>query len=125
MTDVYLYAAALLCADCGEAQRADLRASGDAPEDEDDESSYDSDDFPKGPYPDGRGEADSPQHCDHCHVFLENPLTDDGRTYVQEQVRLAYATKDFRGSRDVVSEWRVFYDIPSPNDDDGDDDEGK
>lgn len=46
MTDVYLYAAALLCADCGEAQRADLRASGDAPEDEDDESSYDSDDFP-------------------------------------------------------------------------------
>jgi len=28
-----------------------------------------------GPYPDGGGEADAPQHCGGCGVFLENPLT--------------------------------------------------
>jgi hypothetical protein len=43
-----------------------------------DESDYDSDDLPKGPYSDGGGEADSPQHCDGCGLLLENPLTSDG-----------------------------------------------
>jgi hypothetical protein len=28
------------------------------------ESDYDSEDLPKGPYADGGGEADTPQHCD-------------------------------------------------------------
>jgi hypothetical protein len=42
------------------------------------ESDYDSDDLPKGPYADGGGEADTPQHCDDCRRFLENPLTGDG-----------------------------------------------
>lgn len=51
-----------------------------------DEAMYDSDRFPKGPYADGGGEADTPQHCDACQTFLENPLTDDGREYVKRSL---------------------------------------
>ena len=39
-----------------------------------------------GPLPDGGGEADTPQHCAHCGVFLENPLTQDGVKYVVEYI---------------------------------------
>ncbi len=49
-----------------------------------DETAYDSDDFPKGPYPDGGGEADGPSYCDDCGKFLENDLTDDGLRSVVE-----------------------------------------
>jgi len=64
--------------------------------------SYDSDEFPKGPYPDGGGEADCPQHCgagaqcvnaiefDDGHkvgAWLENELTTDGVEYVREAIR--------------------------------------
>lgn len=88
MNDVYMYAAALLCEECGESIRARLTAEGKAPPDPDDESSYDSGDFPKGPFDDGGGEADTPQHCDACGEFLENPLTDEGvndtRTMIEE-----------------------------------------
>jgi hypothetical protein len=75
MVDAFVYCAALLCSDCGEAARKDITGAGHAPADPENESSYDSDQFPKGPYPDGGGEADAPQHCDHCGTFLENPLT--------------------------------------------------
>jgi hypothetical protein len=34
------------------------------------ESDYDSDDLPKGPYAQGGGEADTPQHCEGCGQFL-------------------------------------------------------
>lgn len=50
------------------------------------ESDYDSDDLPKGPYADGGGEADTPQHCDACGGFLENPLTAEGLAYVREAI---------------------------------------
>jgi hypothetical protein len=75
MMDVYLFQAALLCADCGAAMQAACVPG------------KDSDSYPQGPYPDGGGEADSPQHCDHCRAFLENPLTQEGYRYVLEQVR--------------------------------------
>ncbi len=61
-----------------------------------DESSYDSDEWPKGPYGDGGGEADVPQHCGHCKEFLENPLTPEGMAYVRES---------------QVDEWDSFYEI--------------
>lgn len=95
----YIYQAALLCEDCGKAARAkchedennpvvriarerncSLRCAAEY------ESHYDSDDYPKGPFDNGGGEADSPQHCDHCGVFLENDLTTDGANYVREQL---------------------------------------
>lgn len=70
----YVYQATLLCADCGRAMRIELRLAGLAPEDESDESTYDSYQFPKGPVADGGGESDVSQHCDHCGVALGNPV---------------------------------------------------
>ncbi len=63
--NVYIYNADIYCEDCGEAIRQQLYQDPSAcvPINRDDEESYDSDDFPKGPYPDGGGEADYPQHC--------------------------------------------------------------
>jgi hypothetical protein len=89
--DAFVFQAALYCADCGRALVHDLRERGV-------DDTGDSDDFSQGPFPDGGGEADTPQHCDsgaRClgaetigsHLvgaFLENPLTRDGETYVRE-----------------------------------------
>ena len=96
---VFIYQADLLCGDCGEAIREALNNEGKAPKDPQDEYTYDSDEYPKGSYPDGGGEHDTPQHCgsgDHClnalelndghkvGCWLENDLTSDGETYVRE-----------------------------------------
>ncbi len=105
--DAYMYRAALLCESCGEAERERLRIAGRAPEDEEDESSFDSDEFPKGPYGDGGGEADTPQHCDVCGVFLENPLTGEGAEYVEGA--LAEFLLEGRGAADVLQEWARHY----------------
>ena len=101
--NVYLYAADLFCEDCGKAIRDRLDREGfETCGLHDDEHTYDSDEYPKGPYPDGGGEADSPWHCgsgpdcinaiefsDGCKVgrWLENPLTADGVEYVREAVQ--------------------------------------
>lgn len=81
MAQAFIYSAALYCAPCGEAiaEEHDKR-SGRGPWCED--SNY----YPQGPYPDGGGEADSPQHCDSCGRFLENSLTGDGIEYVRESM---------------------------------------
>ena len=106
--DVYLYKAAIYCADCGDDIAYELRKVGKAPADLTDESSYDSGDYPKGPYPDGGGEADCPQHCDGCRKFLENPLTTEGVEYTREAV--AEARRDGRCST-ALTVWAVFYGI--------------
>jgi hypothetical protein len=98
--DVYVYQAALVCDDCGEAAKEACDANGD-------ENTGDSDDYPQGPVADGGGEADCPQHCDHCGVFLENPLTSDGMEYVREAVERNYAGKG--GDGNVIAEWKAFY----------------
>jgi hypothetical protein len=104
----FVYCAALLCEDCGDTVRRDLTNEGLAPADPEAEETYDSDQFPKGPYPDGGGEADSPQHCDHCGTFLDNPLTGDGETYVRDAFREYVETN--RGALHVLKEWRDGYD---------------
>ena len=71
--DVYIFQAALWCEECGEAIRGRLTESGNAPGDAEDEGSYDSDDFPKGPFPDGGGEADTEQCCDGCGCVWHLP----------------------------------------------------
>lgn len=85
--NAYIYQAALWCEDCALKQREHLdaafRESGAAPGSPDD----DSDRYPQGPYSDGGGEADTYQHCDGCHTFLENPLTDHGVTHVLGQIK--------------------------------------
>ena len=62
--------------------------------------------MPQGPYPNGGGEADTPQHCDECGVFLRNPLTDDGREYVRDAIE---HINDWDHDTDTVNEWREFY----------------
>ena len=84
--NAYIYQAALLCEECGCEVCAELKSAGKRPPDYTDESTYDSDDYPKGPYPDGGGEADCPQCCHNCGIPLENPLTSDGIGYVIEVV---------------------------------------
>ena len=100
-----MYQAELLCSDCGEVIRANLDKKGRRPADPDDESSYDSGDYPKGPYGNGGGESDSPQHCGACGVFLENPLTQDGYRW------LADTLSDPESPSDITREWADFYDM--------------
>ena len=123
--DAYIYKAALWCGPCmiktlvaerkaapgaielspAEALAQIVSANGFTSE-----SDYDSNDLPKGPYADGGGEADTPQHCDECSQFLENPLTGDGLTYVEDAVRAALRTKRLTGAtNDAVVEWANFY----------------
>lgn len=101
----YIYGAALWCETCGAKLCADLPK----PEgyDADNESTWDSDDYPKGPYGDGGGEADCPQHCDGCGVFLENPLTSHGRIYTLDSIRDHVLNGD--GARDVIETWTRHY----------------
>lgn len=126
----FIYNSALLCEDCGENTRREIegeainayrethpRAVIDVSDpddvgkclgfDPDFESDYDSDQYPKGPYAYGGGEADTPQHCDACRVFLENGLTGDGQTYVIERL-IAYMLQG-DGDRDVLMTWWEFY----------------
>ncbi len=113
--DVYIYAADIFCADCGEEICNAITSEGLAPENPDDESSYDSDQYPKGPYPDGGGEADCPNHCgsgaeclnaitlsDDSRVgaWLENELTADGVEYVKEAIN---------EGGEVAELWADFY----------------
>lgn len=105
--DAYIHQAALWCSDCTDKLKADIPKP--AHVDESDESSYDSDEWPKGPYSDGGGEADCPQHCDVCGVFLDNDLTDDGRAYVESAI-LDYLESDgCSGHGDVLAEWLEAY----------------
>lgn len=105
----YVYQAALLCESCGDAVKAKLDVNRPAHIDPDNESSYDSGEYPKGPYDNGGGEADCPQHCDHCQVFLENPLTTDGYAYVEEERR--EAAKYGMPEDSPVRTWCEFYEI--------------
>ena len=96
---VYIYSADLWCKKCGNGIREWLTRRGLAVAKPNDEYSYDSDDFPKGPYPDGGGLADYPRHCaagrdcidaitlpngEKIGVWLENDLTADGVKHVRE-----------------------------------------
>src|SRR6516164_8054322 len=94
--DAYVYQAALLCRDCAVATMNEFElhnmfcgsTCGLAAWPH---SWQESDYYPQGPYANGGGEADSPQHCDACGVFLENPLTPDGTRYVRSSSTLATA----------------------------------
>jgi|SRR4051812_18922156 len=97
VTYVYIYQADIYCESCGLAIRNRLAHAGRPAIDDD------SDAWPQGPYSDGGGEADTPQHCGTCHVFLRNPLTGDGVDYVRERAEF--------GVNDVIREWLEYYHI--------------
>ena len=88
--EAYIYQVALLCTDCAvitmnEFELFNMLGGSSSPFRRP-KPWTDSDAYPQGPYPAGGGEADSPQHCDACGVFLENPLTGDGSRYVNEHL---------------------------------------
>ena len=110
--NAYIYRADLWCEECAQRIMADAKR----PVMPASEHTWDSDDYPKGPYPNGGGEADAPQHCARCGLFLENPLTADGRRYVRDA--LALPTSDPA----ITAQWSAFYgirenpadDVPAP-----------
>ena len=65
----------------------------------------DTGDFPQGPFPDGGGEADSPQHCGKCGEFLKNALTD----YGVWALKGAIEETGPEAVTPVMEEWRRFY----------------
>ncbi len=95
---VYIFQADIYCEACGEAIRAERICNGAR----DDGTS---DTLPQGPYGNGGGEADTPQHCGACGEFLENPLTSDGLAYVAERV----AEKPRHGIAARI--WAPFYGV--------------
>lgn len=100
--EAYIYQAAWLCEDCAndvKLKNEQLRLNSDGTENEN------SDQYPQGPYDNGGGEADCPQHCDRCNVFLENPLTGDGYDYVAESID----NYNHGSSREVLTTWAEFY----------------
>lgn len=101
--NAFVYQAALWCEPCGTKVAKRLVREGKAPANIEDERTYDSDKFPKGPYADGGGESDSPQHCDACGKFLENPLTSEGEAWLREAVAEKRNTA-------IVKKWKRFYD---------------
>jgi hypothetical protein len=100
--NAYIYQADIYCVDCGEAikRRVERDTPANVPANPNDERTFDSDDYPKGPYTDGGGEADCPQHCGMCRVHLENPLTRDGEQYVLRAINSECCT---------IPEWREYY----------------
>lgn len=109
--DVYVYRAALLCEECGGKCKCKLTAEGKAPENPKDEHTFDSDNFPKGPYGSDSNESDSVQYCDHCGCFLENPLTKEGRDSLMDWIIQALNDEVHESFSDNLVECIEFYDI--------------
>lgn len=120
--DVYVYQAALRCGPCMikrlvEEKRTSPGALGMEPAEAlqqivssngfTNEGDYDSNDLPKGPHSTGGGEADTPQHCDGCGVFLENPLTTEGYRYVNE--KLTEHARDGSGNPEALEQSAEHY----------------
>lgn len=114
--DAYIYQADMYCTGCAEAIRCALLIHGKAPANPDDQATYDSDVYPKGPFSDAGGESDSVQHCacgEDCMEpteiggelhgkFLENDLTQAGVANLNEMIR-----ENPRG--EVVQFWAAYY----------------
>ena len=102
--DAYVYQADLICEDCALAEIEWLKADGIS-------DSGDSETWPQGPYSDGGGKSDSPQHCDICGIFLENPLTREGENYVRAAIA---DDTDWRDGKPIepgstLGQWREHY----------------
>jgi len=95
---MFIYAAACYCDKCGRAIQQDvLKTLNKTAEDFEDERTFDSDEYPKGPYDDEQ-ESDSPEHCASgqdcldptiigdqvCGYFFGNNLTTYGVENLQE-----------------------------------------
>lgn len=96
--NAYIYHADMLCEHCG-VHHINLLTAAKI------EDNGDSDTFPQGPYSNGGGESDCPQHCNRCGTFLENPLTSEGLAYVKDRLSIK------GGNRAIRKLWTEFYGI--------------
>ncbi len=99
--EFFVYNDDVYCFSCGEKLRNRLPVPQGV--DLEDGNTFDSDEYPKGPYSGQEGLADTPQYCAGCGVFLENPLTEDGEDYVRETIAFK------NGNPKVRKEWQEFY----------------
>jgi hypothetical protein len=126
LDDVYMFQGSLYCEDCGRDIQDTMRKTDRSPPDEHDEESFDSNDFPKGPFGDGGGEADSIHHCDSNETclnavelpckskigaWLGNSLTSDGDEWLASSIRESIFRDDAHG-RQVNRLWRIKYSDP-------------
>lgn len=113
--NAYIYQSDFYCEDCTKQIIDDWDNSLVCPE----YLREDSDHYPQGPYSDGGGEADSPQHCYSCRVFLENPLTDYGDIYVRDEAKAFetefnmswtdIADKARSSGQPALADWILYY----------------
>ena len=101
--EAYIYNADIYCEICANRIKKGLEKEGFNPLDFEDEKTFDSNEFPKGPFSDGGGESDSPQHCGECHCPLNNDLTHDGVKYVVEYLK--EFCEGSGGSGEVLDGW--------------------
>lgn len=102
---MYVFQADVYCDRCGDAIRMDLEAQGRGWT-----PLSDSDSYPSGPH--DTGEADCPDHCGGCGVFLENPLTEEGEKYVVERVNEGLEEGELSYPLD---DWYAYYDLDYAN----------
>ena len=101
---IMIYTGNVYCEACGIAIRQKLTAEGKAPADVANEFSYESTDFPKGPYEELFSRR--PCHCVECKQFLQNPLTEDGWEFVRAMV----AENNAKGRiSTAIIQWENFY----------------
>ena len=100
---IYMWNADLYCGPCGEAIAATLPDPDAWEREHPDSCSY------PVAYDSSEGEADSPEHCGKCVLFLERSLTEYGVRYVKEIVSEDLETEsEIVG---IVKEWIDFYGI--------------
>ena len=99
--DIYIYAADTWCEDCANAIKEQLDKEGKTPEDPNNEHTFDSDEYPKGPFDSSNETTDSPDHCaagaeclnaivdgdQKYGCWLEQPLTNEGVEYTLGMIR--------------------------------------
>jgi len=93
----YMYQAELYCGSCG-LKRCEGKVN-----------TGDSDDYPQAV--DVTSEADSPQYCNGCGIFLKNGLTDDGLAYVQDIANNYIAGGEGKDINGTVEQWIAFYNL--------------
>jgi hypothetical protein len=97
----YSYKAALFCEACGLKIKKSLDTAGLKPVNVDDETTFDSDQYPKGPTE--VGESDTYQHCDKCGLFFANTLTPEGVDY--HVAAVAIYLKTGHGRVKILDQW--------------------
>lgn len=101
---VWVFKALYVCEACVADFKA--RTSRPAHVDENDEHSYDSDVWPKGPFYTSEMRVDAPVHCDSCGALAICGLTDDGVFYVADCLREACASSI---PTEVLDGWANVY----------------